>query len=215
MGPLPRRGRCAERGTTFNQDLQTSGAFPRLLVPRIFWKIPTSASWSTRTQLHATTSVSSVNAKECWAVLPCCGHTEGLISFHFAFLPSHLATAVRYERGSGLHTGTAATAESSTRRTPATDPARARSAERTSASGRGHVAIGGSVSEEAMTIAASLGVNWMACGEGVLGRSTGRVFGETAEAGCRRTSPSLYHSPLRERSHGPCVWSSAITPSRT
>jgi alpha-amylase/alpha-mannosidase (GH57 family) len=39
----------------------------------------------------------------------------------------------------------------------------------------------GSVSEEAMAIAASLGVNWMATDEGVLGRSTGQVFWRDGE----------------------------------
>jgi peptidoglycan/xylan/chitin deacetylase (PgdA/CDA1 family) len=74
----------------------------------------------------------------------------------------------------------------------------------------------GSVSEETLAIAHSLGIKWMATDEGVLGRSTGVFFSAMATDGCRRIWPSGSITFTATRTARPrCTWCFATTPFRT
>ena len=74
----------------------------------------------------------------------------------------------------------------------------------------------GSVSEEVLAIAHSLGVQWMATDEGVLGRSTGLFFARDGNGRLpAHLAEKLYNIHRYENGRPRCTWCSAITRSPT
>ena len=70
----------------------------------------------------------------------------------------------------------------------------------------------GSVSEEALAIAHSLGIKWMATDEGVLGRSTGVFFQRDGNGRLpAHLAERLYNIHRYENGQAACTWCSATT----